>query len=293
MTPLLMTACLLAQPPAADGHMKANPLLRTLVTDGVAVTADGRVKLPPPAMSDGLTGPQQKQVIEKVIGADYSYREFTRESVVAPYLLLLNDELKPSDPKAPTKGVDAYFIVYGDFAATDDEAFLDNVLSLGRGNGDGGTTLTPADLKARGITQEGNDEGVRESFGHVTFDVLDRVRLSVTGRAVWTKTADSVIAAVHVDPRFRGDEQFPNRWRSLKRSGGQLAPGDPQPYGGAALYVKLTRLNEPAGAIFVEQHVVFTEPVGWFGGANLLRSKLPPVIQSNVRSLRREWLQAD
>ena len=291
MTPLLLTAWVLAQSPAADGHMKANPLFRTLVSEGVATTADGKVKLPPPAMADGLTGPQQKQVIETVIGADYSFRDFTRASVVAPYLLLL-DDVKPSDPTAPAKSVDAYFVVYGDFAATDDTAFLDNVLSLGRGNGDGGTTLTPADLKAREITVPNGAGNARESFGHVTFDVLDRVRLSVTGRAVWTKTEDSVVAAVHVDPRFRGDEKFPNRWRPLTRAGGRLTPGEPHPYGGAALYVKMTRLSEPAGAIFVEEHVVFTEPVGWFDGANLLRSKLPPVIQSNVRSLRKEWIMA-
>ena len=61
------------------------------------------------------------------------------------------------------------------------------------------------------------------------------------------------------------------------------------PWDGAAFYLKITKLAEPAGALFVEEHVVFAEPTGWFDGANLLRSKLPLVIQNNVRTMRREW----
>ena len=67
--------------------------------------------------------------------------------------------------------------------------------------------------------------------------------------------------------------------------------GPPQPYGGAGMYLKITKLHEPAGALFVEQHIVFAEPTGWFDGANLLRSKLPLVVQSNVRDMRREWMK--
>ena len=63
-------------------------------------------------------------------------------------------------------------------------------------------------------------------------------------------------------------------------------------YSDAALYLKVTRLHEPRGALFGEGHVVFTEPYGWFEGANLLRSKLPPAIQQVVRDLRRELLKA-
>jgi len=56
--------------------------------------------------------------------------------------------------------------------------------------------------------------------------------------------------------------------------------------------MKITRLAEPAGALFVEQHIVFAEPTGWFGGANLLRSKLPPVVQYAIRTTRQEWAKA-
>ena len=56
--------------------------------------------------------------------------------------------------------------------------------------------------------------------------------------------------------------------------------------------MKMTKLHEPAGAIFCEAHVIYAEPHGWFDGANLLRSKLPAAVQTEVRSLRREMLKA-
>ena len=48
----------------------------------------------------------------------------------------------------------------------------------------------------------------------------------------------------------------------------------------------MTPLAEPAGAILVECHGVFEEPQGWFQGAPLLRSKLPMLVQEQVRGFR-------
>ena len=39
--------------------------------------------------------------------------------------------------------------------------------------------------------------------------------------------------------------------------------------------------------MFIECHMIFDEPRGWFGGANLLRSKLPLAVQEEVRNFRR------
>ena len=65
--------------------------------------------------------------------------------------------------------------------------------------------------------------------------------------------------------------------------------GPASPYGGSGMYVKITKLAEPVGAVFVEQHIVYSEPTGWFDGANLLRSKLPPVVTISVRRMREAW----
>ena len=132
----------------------------------------------------------------------------------------------------------------------------------------------------------------REGYGHIEFDFLEKVRLRMTGHATSSKTADSIVATAEVDPRFRDDKEWPNQWQSLSKAGGALKVGPPEPYGGAGMYLKITKLADVPGAVFVEQHIVFAEPNGWFEGANLLRSKLPPAAQINVRNMRKEWAKA-
>ncbi len=259
----------------------ANPLYKALLEPGLAVGGDARVKLPPPTMPDGLDAAKQKAVIEKLIGNDYAYDEFTRNSVVAPFKMVIRDEKSGGD-KLPVRGVDVWFVAHGNFASLDDEKFLDRLLNSGRGTGGKTTEIPAAELTRRKIAIP-PEFAKREHFGQVEFDFLDRVRLTVTGHTVWSKSADSLVAAVEVDPRFE------NVWQPIAKADGGVKLGDPVPYSGVGLYVKLTRLAEPAGAVFVEQHVVFTEPTGWFDGANLLRSKLPPAMTKTVRSMRAEW----
>lgn len=288
MLPLALAIAVCAADPA-PGHEALNPLYKQLLESGLEVGPGLRTKLPPPTLPDGLDAAKQTAAIKTLIGTDITYEEFTRRSAVAPQLLRLRDAA-PSDPKAPARGVDVWFVAYGDFKKTEDEDFQDRLLKSGRGEGEG-KTLTAEDLAKRKINPP-TGVGKRQKFGHVTFDFLDRVRIRATGQAVWSRTADSVVAAAELDPRFVGDTEFPNEWRPLTKEAGGLKAGPAAPYSGAGFYLKVTNLAEPAGAVFIEQHIVFAEPVGWFNGMNLLRSKLPQAIQSNVRNVRREWLRA-
>ena len=288
MTAILLAALALAPAqPAGDKHDEQNPLFKRLLDPGLEVTSDMKVKFPAPAMADGLTGAQQKAVIKTVIGDDYSYEQFTHDSVVAPQVVKIRD-IKPADPKAPPRGVDVWFIVYGDFKQLEDDKFLDWLVGAGKAGGGGkGGPLEKADLAKRKIEIKMGDEK-REGYGTVEFDFLEKVRLKATGHAMWSRNGESVVAAAEVDPRFRDDKEFPNQWRSITTDGGKKV-GDPSPWGGAAMYMKVTKLSEPAGALFIEQHIVFAEPTGWFDGANLLRSKLPFALQDNVRTMRKEF----
>ena len=287
MTALFVALLVAGQPPAAS-HEARNPLFKELLDPGLVVGPGVRAKFPPPTMPDGLDPAKQKAVIAQLIGADYRYDDFVRASVVAPQLLKLRD-VTPADPKAPARGVDVWFVAHGDFALTDDEKFLERLVNTGRGEGKG-KGLTKEDLARRKIAAAPEDEK-REGYGLVEFDFLDKVRIRATGRAVWSKSPESVVVAAVVDPRFLNDPEFPNEWRPIAKDGAAVTAGPPQPWGGAGFYLKVTKLAEPAGALFVEQHTVFAEPTGWFEGANLLRSKLPPVVQNNVRNMRREWLK--
>ena len=285
MLPLLLSLSTLS-PAQLPSHEAANPLYKELLDPGLLVGPDTRAKLPPPSMPDGLDAAKQKAVITGLIGSDYSYAEFTRNSVVAPQLLRIRD-VRPSDPKAPARGVDVYFVAHGDFAALDDEKFRSRLLDVGRGEGKG-QGLTREQLARRKIVLTPEQEK-HESYGFVEFDFLEKVRLRVTGRAVWSKNPQSLVAAGQIDPRFLGDPEFPDDWRSIAKGAGGVKVGPPHPWSGAGFYLKVTKLAEPAGTLFCEQHVVFAEPTGWFEGANLLRSKLPPVVQRNVRNMRGEW----
>ncbi|HTU21721.1 MAG TPA: hypothetical protein VMG10_27030 [Gemmataceae bacterium] len=47
-------------------------------------------------------------------------------------------------------------------------------------------------------------------------------------------------------------------------------------------------MHEPKGALFIEYHLIYSEPQGWFSGADPLTTKLPAIIQAEVRTFRRE-----
>jgi hypothetical protein len=273
-----------AQPPA--GHEGQNALFKSLLDAGVPI-GTAKAKLPKPTMPDGLDGTKQTEIVKGLLGKDYDYAEFTRQAINAPQYLKIADVL-PADPKAPGRTVDTWFVAYGDFKSLDDDKFLEKLTGSGKGVGGGKAVgLTPADLKKRNVPAPANPNA--EGYGHVEFDFLDKVRLEATGHATWSRTADSVVVAAEVDPRFQDDKEFPNRWSPLTKASGELKAGPPNPWGGAATYIKVTKLREPAGAVFVEQHTVFAEPNGWFDGANLLRSKLPIAVQNAVRTFRTDF----
>jgi len=287
MFTLLIGTLVLAptQPPAAPpSHEALNPLYKGLLDPGLLVGPDTRAKFPVPSIPDGLDAAKQKTVIAGLIGTDYSYQEFTRKSNVAPQLLKLRD-VTPSDPKAPARGVDVWYVAYGDLKAVESDKFIDRLVSAGKGEGKG-TGLTKEDLAKRKIVLV--DEK-HEGYGSFEFDFLEKVRLKATGRAFWSLTNESAVIAAEIDPRFRDDAQLPNQWQSLSKQGGTQKAGPTNPWSGAGFYLKITKLSEPAGALFIEQHFIFAEPTGWFDGANLLRSKLPIAVQNNVRNIRREW----
>ena len=235
-------------------------------------------------MRDGLGAAKQKAVIDALIRDDYSYDQFTRKSVVAPQLLKLHD-VAPSDPNAPARGIDAWFVAFGDLKALDDQKFLERLINSGKGDGKG-EGLTKEALARRKITLV--DEK-HENYGYIEFDFLEKVHLKATGRSYWSRTDESVLVAGKLDPRFLRDKEYPNQWQSIIKEGGTTKLGPAHEWSSAGFYLKITKLAEPAGALFIEQHIIFAEPTGWFDGETCLRSKLPLAVQINVRSMRKEW----
>jgi hypothetical protein len=245
--------------------------------------------LPAPAMADALDAAAQGRILAAVAGRDYPVDELLRPSVVAPFVLKYR-EIRPPGAEDPVYGIDVYFAARGDLHTLADKDSFERWRS-GRQEHKV-HVLTVPELAARKLVERLAPQR-QERYGHVVFSVLDRVELSATLHTVTTRNPASVLAVAHVDPCFADDSDFANRWRPVHRDDdGRPNVGPPRPYAGAAAYVKVTSLHEPAGTLFVEYHLVFVEPRAWFGGANLLRSKVPVLAQSEIRAFRRELTRA-
>jgi hypothetical protein len=233
--------------------------------------------LPAPTMPDGLDAAGQRAVIASLIKDQCSFESFTRKSVVAPQRLLIR-EVPSSNEAIQAYAVDVWFVAYDDKST----GWLSSAMKgLGTGK-----SITKQHLEKRGIAIPENRS---EVFRHVELDFLGKFRLKSTVRLTWTRTPESVLLVGEADPRFAGDAEFPNQWQHLVREGDARRVGPAHDWDGAVFYLKMTKLAEPAGAMFIEAHMLFDEPMEWFGGANLLRSKLPHLIQHAVRSTRRDW----
>lgn len=282
-TGLIFVAFGLLFVPHASGE---SSLLRQLIEEGVPFSAGDHVKLPEPTLPDGLDARAQRKQLEEAAKGRFSWEDLTRKSVVAPFLLKI-ESAQPG--KSEGCRVDLWFVLYAKLDAARVDDFFSLQLKSGDTEGEPAPTvhlLSTEELAKRGIKTPGGSPKIRYVAAEST--PLDRVSVNVTTRNEQQETADSILVASLMDPRFDEDPQFPNRWRAITRDGGgRRALGPAQSYRGLGSYLKTTRLVEPQGALLVEYHLAFSEPKEWFNGANLLRSKLPIVAQNAVRSLRR------
>jgi hypothetical protein len=279
------------------GAAPENSVLKQLVEQGVPVGNGGLVKLPAPSMPDGLDGPSQQQVLARIAAPNRRVSDLTRKSVVSPFVLKLGD-VSTSDEKRPFRTIDLWFIAYGRLGLFSQEEFLQKLVETAESSKKGRLPFVKGilkrdEMKELGLFVEDTPERIQRFF-YSTFGLFDRVLVSATRRVVVTRCPDSVSIAAIVDPRFTRSPSHPNHWQTVARDDrDEFKFGPPQPYESAGLYAKVTRLADPAGALFIEYHHAFCEPEAWFSGTSLLRSKLPMVVQDGVRKLRRRLAEAE
>jgi hypothetical protein len=278
----LLMSCAVAADETAD-----NPVYEHLVTEGIAMD-DRAVKLPEPSLSPDADAKTQGQVVHKTAAKKGGYDEFTRKSPVAPFLLEIETAGEAAGGDRMQR-VDVWFVAYGKLSDVTDEDLLGQLVGGGSDSEKGESdALTENELKERNLKVESTDER-SESYFHIESPLLDKVRIEGIGHGVTTRMSKSVLAASLLDPRFADDRKYPNRWRPIVRdSSGGKKVGDAHPYAGFGGYCQVVELAEPKGALFVECHMAINEPHDWFNGTNLLRSKLPVLMQDNVRTLRRK-----
>jgi hypothetical protein len=283
-----LTLALLAAPVEPN-----NPILQGLTQQGVKLTTGESVKLPEPSMPDGLDAAGQQIVLRKIVGGT-PLELFLRKSPVAP-LVLKMETIKGSSGQRNGQRVDLWFVVYGTLQSIRDEKLFEGVAAESKEKSklpSGARELTAEELQQRNLAVSSAADA-REGFSTFEVSILDRVQVSGVARLFETRSDRWLLVATKFDPRFDKDPALPNRWRPIERDpSGKLTVGEPQPYSGYGGYAKATVLLDPAGkpsgSLLIECHVVFDEPKGWFRGANLLRSKLPPAVQDGVRTFRRK-----
>lgn len=282
---LLLLLCLPTKVSQAAGE-----IYKSLIEQGVALGDQETVKLPPPVLADGLDAAQQRKTIEALLAGRYEWSEFTRKSVVSPLLLKIGDG--ESSAEGLSRRVDLYFVAYGSLEILRDDQKLQEQLNQAskddvEAKGNKVKVLSKDELASRGLNTA---QGIGDPrWVAVEATLLGKVQLNLTTRNEKAESEETLVLASVLDPKFQSDAEYPNAWRSITiDDAGRRQIGPPQPYPGLGSYVKATRLSEPEGAVFVEYHLVYAEPEGWFHGANLLRSKLPIVAQDVVRKLRRK-----
>lgn len=238
------------------------------------------VSLPPPTFADGMSEEEQAVALKQVAGR-HSLDRFTKKSIVSPFTLK-RETIKDSDGNRIGHRIDVWFVAHGPLDAIADEGMLASMAETSDADDSAGNALTEAQLKSRGIDLPASDEHSTTGYYRFEAPVLDRVIVSGVVHAISTSTESSHRGSVELAEPFSGDDEFPNRWRHAKSD-----DDSDHAYSGLAAYAKATRLIGHDGAIVIECHAVVHEPSDWFGGPNLLGSKLPLAVQDAVRKFRR------
>jgi hypothetical protein len=294
-TLLALIAVSAGEATAAEGEAAENPLFAELTVRGVPMSDGALARLPVPSMPDGLDAAGQQAALARLADDNHPLEELLRPSIVAPLVLQIRAAAQPAGT-ASTSSVDAWFVAYGKWQAVTSQDFLESLLRFGGGRTSAGARTARAGfLEAAALAKRGLPAGAapERSAGwyFASATILDRVELSAVRQIAIRRTPRSLVIATQIDPRFDRDPEFPNQWRSIAcdpENPEKLEIGPAHAYHFAGFYGKVTRLDEPAGGMLVEYHMVFEEPEGWFHGLNLLRSKLPLLVQEEVRTFRRK-----
>ncbi len=315
--------------PSDRGHRASNPVYRMLVAGSEpkpnAADASGvdrppeKLRLPAPTIADGLDAAQQREALRELAADRYDPDDLLRPSVVAPYVLVLGRE-PLADDNLIAQHVRLGFVARGDLDAVTRDDFLESLLpdeNDDDANEKGSGELPPDAWRQAGLdpppgrTNPGRTKPGRTKPGRTKpggsapnhadhqrvrrFEttLFDRLRLRGVVRAHWTKTDDSILLAAVTDDRFANVDGLRPSWTRFERDDdGSLSEAESGDFAGAACYLKITRLREPDDALFFEANAVLLESKSWFGGANLIGSKLPPAIQAQVRDVRRQSIRA-
>jgi hypothetical protein len=278
---------------APDRQVSAveNPVFKQLLAAGVTMSDGKLYKLRPPIMADGLDATGQLAAIAKLADARNTVKDILKDDYYAPVVTRVRNAKRQEGTGPAIRTIDTWFVAHGDWNTLVSKDFLES--ATGEESGKSRVVLksgalTEQEMHKRSLTATTTADSEKR-FLYTTFRLFERVQVSATRFSVLTRGKDFVLGAGKIDSRFDKDAEYPNEWRPLLRDAeANIKPGPAHPFTHAGGYVKITRLQEPADAVFIESHLIYEEPYAWFDGVNLVKQKIPAMVQEKIRTFRRK-----
>lgn len=274
--------------PAAD----RSDLFRRLIGEGISVTPRRTVALAPPVFRPDASSDDRRAQLRE-LASPHAWQRFRRDSVVAPVAIDL-EYLRDPDGSRVGHRVGVAFVVHADLETLRDRDAMGKLFGGQREAAEESDAYRGAAISGETLRELGIEfEPDRETFGWVELTLLERIILHGVIRSQRSESPDRLTVCWILDERFTDasieEPRYRNWWLKLRRDElGRERRGQRRAYAGAGGYITAARLPELPGASLVEARLVVHEPPQWFGGSNLLRSKLPLVIQESVRTFRRQ-----
>ncbi len=279
---LLWTSPGFAAEPFADG------LLAELLADGVSIGKES-VRLTPP-QADPRLSQQELAAAQRKLAGSRGWTQFTRDSMVAPVHIDL-DYLKGADGERVGQRAHFAFVVHADLPTLRDDDLMQEMFTAETDASEREGFRAKA-IDRQTLIDEGIEVNDASTYGLLETVLLNKIALTGVMRSERMDANNFFAVAWKLDDRFSGHPpahtEYRNEWRKLDRDElGNLTRGQPNPYAGTAGYLIVSPVDGLEGASLVEAEVILHEPKEWFSGSNLLRSKLPLIIQESARKLRR------
>ena len=263
-------------------------LFADLIDEGVSIEGES-FRLTPPQADPRL--PQEElAAAQRKLAGSRGWTQFTRDSIVAPVHIAL-DYLKGADGQRIGLRVHFAFVVHADVQTLRDGDLMQDMFAAETDASQrDGFHAEPIDQQV--LADQGFEIKDASSYGWLETVLLNKITLSGVIRSE-RLDANTFFRIVWVlDEQFTGSQsaqtRYRNEWSELDRDDlGNQIRSQPVPYQGTAGYLSVSPVHQIENASLIEAEVILHEPKDWFSGSNLLRSKVPLIIQESARKLRR------
>lgn len=267
----------------------SHPVVATLVEEGIKLDEGVVVKLTEPVIKPGMSGDEQRAALERLMGRAKLGR-LLQNSLNARQEFRVSDGQRIAG-EGIVRRLDQYFVVYGDFELFKDEELLDGFMAEEKKQEE--AKEEPFEQYLESLEADGEKPAEGQPYVYrYRYPLLDKVVISGLVRGQSYSDDHFQIESAFSPAELLKDPKNPTVWQAIPpQARGDEDLGPAKPFRGMAGYMQVSDLEFIKGAVLVEVHGVLIEPTGWFGGRNLLASKLVLVADQNIRDLRRKVIR--